>query len=249
MVIAENGRDALRQLRMVRHRDLRAVLERLELVFIVFTSFLNFCIHYNPYYGICQQFFQKKIGLAPYFFYLIFRISLPSLPDLNTRRTLTMLAFRKNPIAMLWASLPVRVMMESVCPSVLMQMQVLAIVRVIVIPSLIHFLGLVKIEMVNLGHVQQLVLLYALSKHSVQLVHQLCAIILACLNKQEVRTGFLPLRALVVDNRLFGGVADSVDVRHLFCPPLFYCNHYSILGAICQGVFSKITYLFSGQRL
>ena len=35
----------------------------------------------------------------------------------------------------------------------------------------------------------------------------------------------------------------------LYCPPLFYCNHCSTLGAICQEVFSKITYLFSGQRL
>lgn len=35
----------------------------------------------------------------------------------------------------------------------------------------------------------------------------------------------------------------------LYRPPLFYCNHCSTLGAICQGVFSKITYLFSGQRL
>lgn len=35
----------------------------------------------------------------------------------------------------------------------------------------------------------------------------------------------------------------------LYHPPLFYCNHCSTHRAICQGVFSKITYLFSGRRL
>lgn len=185
-----------------------------QMFFILCTSFLNFCIYYNTLICACQQFFSKKNRACALFFYLIFRISLPSLPDLNTRRTLTMLAFRKNPIAMLWASLPVRAMMESVCPSALIQMQVLAIVRVIVISSLIHFLGLVKIEMVNLGHVQQFILFHTSGKHSVQFVHQHRAVLLAHLNEQEVGTGFLPLCALVVNNRLFRGVADSIDVRH-----------------------------------
>lgn len=193
----------------------------------------------TPISGFVNSFFKKKTGLAPCLFYLIFRISLPSLPDLNTRRTLTMLAFRKNPIAMLWASLPVRAMMESVCPSALIQMQVLAIVRVIVISSLIHFLGLVKIEMVNLGHVQQFVLFHTRGKHSVQLVHQHRAVLLTHLNEQEVGTGFLPLCTLVVNNRLFGGVADSIDVRHcivLLCFTVIIVAH---LGQFVKGFFQK----------
>lgn len=150
-----------------------------------------------------------------------------------------MLAFRKNPIAMLWASLPVRAMMESVCPSALMQMQVLAIVRVIITSSLIHFLRLSKIEMVNLGQVQQFVLFHTLSKQGVQLVHQLRTIVLACLNEQKVRTGFLPLCPSVVNNRLFRGVADSIDVRHcivLLCFTVIIVAH---IGQFVKRFFQK----------
>ena len=108
-----------------------------------------------------------------------------------------------------------------------------------VISSLIHFLGLVKIEMVTLGHVQQFVLFHTLGKHGVQFVYQLCAIVLICLNEQKIGTGFLPLCPSVVDNRLFRGVADSIDVRHcivLLCFTVIIVAH---LGQFVKGFFQK----------
>lgn len=108
-----------------------------------------------------------------------------------------------------------------------------------VISSSIHFLGLVKIEMVNLGHVQQFILFHALGKHGVQFVHQLCAVVFVCLHEQEIRTGFLPLCPSVVDNRLFGGVADSIEVRHCIVLLCFTVIIVAYLGQFVKGFFQK----------